>query len=105
MTATVGLHGVHAESADEFDVLLNDVHSAGLNGVDRVIGASLIVEVVKTRGCRLRHMLAAVAGILDEYRSGGAERAMAMTNFGEEANDHGKDGGRGKRGQASNPEA
>ena len=50
-----------------FDVLL-DVHSAGL-GVDRVIGASLIVEVVKTRGCRLRHMLAAVAGTLDEHRS------------------------------------
>ena len=105
MTATFGLQGAHAESADEFGVLLDDVQSAGLNGVDRVIGASLIVDVVKTRGCRLRHMLASVAGILDEHRSGGAERAMALTNFGEEANDNGKGGGRGKRGQASNPEA
>ena len=50
-------------------------------------------------------MQAAVAGILDEHRSAGAERAMALTNFGEEANDNGKDGGRGKRGQTSESEA
>ena len=62
MTATFGFQGAHAEIADEIDALLDDVHSAGLNGVDRVNGASLTVEVVKTRGCRLRHMLAAVAG-------------------------------------------
>ena len=50
-------------------------------------------------------MLATVAGILKEDRTGGAERAMAPTNFGEEAGDNGKGGGRGKRGQASNPGA
>ena len=92
-----------ADGADEIDALLDDVPSACLNGVDRVIGASLIVKVVKTRGCRLRHILATVAGILKEDRTGGAERAMAPTNFGEEAGDNGKGGGRGKRGQASNP--
>ena len=36
MTATFGLKGAHAESADEFDVLLDDVESAGLNGVNRL---------------------------------------------------------------------
>ena len=48
-------------------------------------------------------MLATVAGILEDHRTGGARRAMAMTNFGEEADDNGKGGGRGKRGRASNP--
>ena len=105
MTATFGLQNAHVDGADEIDALLGDVPSAGLKGVDRVIGASLIVKVVKTRKCRLRHMLATVAGILKEHRIGGAERAMALTNFGEEADDTGKGGGRGKRGQASNPGA
>ena len=73
--------------------------------MDRVIGVSLIVKVVTTKGCRRRHMLATVAGILEEHRTGGAERAMALTNFGEEADDNGKGGGRGERGQASNPGA
>ena len=102
MTAAFGLQGVHAEGADEFDAF--DVENAGLNGVDRLNGASLIVKVVKTRECRLRRMLATVAGILDEHRTGGAERAMALMSLGEEANDNGKGRGRGKRGQASNPE-
>ena len=83
MTATFGLQSAHADGADEIDALLDDVPSAGLNGVDRVIGA----KVVKTRRCRLRHMLATVAGILEEHRTGGAETAMALTNFGEEADD------------------
>ena len=62
MTATFGLQSAHADGADEIDAHLDDVPSAGLNGVDRVIGTSLIVKVVKTRRCRLRHILATVAG-------------------------------------------
>ena len=84
MTATFGLKGAHAESADEFDVLLDDVESAGLNEVNR----------------------------LSPWRSSKPEDVgydtcwqQLPTNFGEEANDNGKGGGRGKRGQASNPQA
>ena len=40
MTATFGLQGAHEEGADEFDALLEDVHTVGLSGVLRVIGAS-----------------------------------------------------------------
>ena len=106
MTATFGLQSAHADGADEIDALLDDVPSAGLNGVDRVIGASLIVKVVTTRGCRRRYVLATVVGILEEHRrTGGAERAMALTNFGQEADDNGKGGGHRKCGQASNPGA
>ena len=43
-------------------------------------------------------MLAAVARILDELRTSGAERALMRTNFGAEADDDGKGEGRGKRG-------
>ena len=86
ITATFGLQRAHAEGADELGVLLEGVRSAGLNVVDRVIGSFLIVEVIKTRGCRLRHMLAAAAGFLDEHHSGGTERAMALRNLGKEAN-------------------
>ena len=49
MTATFGLQGVHEKGADEFNALLEDVHNAGLSGVVRVIGASLIVKIVETR--------------------------------------------------------
>ena len=34
ISAAFGLQGAHAESADEFDALLDDVQSAGLSGVD-----------------------------------------------------------------------
>ena len=105
MTATFGLQGAHEKGADEFDALLEDVHIAGLSGVVRVIGASLIVKIVKSGGCRLRHMLEAVAGILVEHRTGSAEKTTALTSVGEEADDIGKGSGRGKCGQASNPEA
>ena len=71
----------------------------------RVIGASLIMKIVETGRCRLRHMLEAVGGILVEHRTGCAEKATALTSVGEEADDIGKGSGRGKRGQASNPEA
>ena len=82
-TATFSLQSAHADGAGETDALLDDVPSPGLNGVDRVIGASPIVKVVTTRGCRRRYMLATVAGILEEHRTGGAERAMALTKLGE----------------------
>ena len=97
--------GAHEKGADEFDPLLEDVHNAGLCAVVRVIGASLIVKIVKTRRCRLRHMLEAVAGILVEHRAGSAVKATELTSVGEQADDIGKDIGRGKYGQASNPEA
>ena len=35
MTATFGLQSAHADGADEVDAVLDDVPSAGLNGVDR----------------------------------------------------------------------
>ena len=73
--------------------------------VVRVIGASLIVKMVKTGRCRSRHMLEAVAGILVEHRTGSAERATALTSVGEGADGIGKGSGRGKRDQASIPEA
>ena len=38
MTATFGIQGAHADGADEFEAPLADVPSAGLNGVDRVVG-------------------------------------------------------------------
>ena len=44
ISAACGLQGAHAESADEFDALLDDVQSAGLSGVDRQNGASLIKD-------------------------------------------------------------
>ena len=47
-----GLQGAHAESADEFDALLDDAQNAGFSGVDRLNGASLIAKVIKTRECR-----------------------------------------------------
>ena len=46
MTVTFGLQSAHADGADETDALLDDVPCAGLNGVDRVIGASLILKVI-----------------------------------------------------------
>ena len=52
ISAAFGLQGAHAESADEFDALLDDVQSAGLSGVDRLNGASLTAKVIKTRECR-----------------------------------------------------
>ena len=75
-------------------------------------GMTLLGEQ-STDGCSCRtgvrvephHMLAAAAGFLDEHHSAGAERVMALTNFGDEANDNGNGGGRGKRGQTSNLEA
>ena len=87
-TATFSVQAAHADGAGELEALLADEPNAALNGVDRVVAASLVV--------------ATVAGILEEHRTGGAEIAMALTNFGEEAGDR-KGGGRGKRGQASNP--
>ena len=80
MTVTFDLQSAHADGADEIDALLDDVLGVGFNGVNRVIGASLIVKVVKTRGCRPRHMLVTVAGMLEGHRTGSAERAMALTN-------------------------
>ena len=65
-----GLQSAHADGADEIDAPLDDVPSTGLNGVDRVTRASLFVKVV---------MLATFAGILEEHRTGGAARAMALT--------------------------
>ena len=61
--------------------------------------APVPTEWTESSGRLSSWMLAAVAGILDEHRSRGAERAMALTN------DTGKGGGRGKRGQESNLEA
>ena len=52
LTAASGLQGAHAESADDFDALLDDAQNAGLSGVDRLNGASLIAKVIKTRECR-----------------------------------------------------
>ena len=52
LTAAFGLQGAHAESADEFDALLDDAQNAGLSGVDRLDGASLNAKVIKTRECR-----------------------------------------------------
>ena len=105
MTATFGLQGAHEKGADECDAPLEDVHNASPSGMVGVIGASLIVKIVKTGRCRLRHMLEAVAGILVELHTGNAEKTTALTSVGEEADDIGKGSGRGKRGQASNPEA
>ena len=78
-------------TSDRVDALLKDVHDAGPSGVVRVIGASLIVKIVKTGRCRLRHMLEAVAGILVEHRTGSADKAMALACVGEEADDIGKE--------------
>ena len=99
-----GLQSAHADGADEIDAPLDDVPSTGLNGVDRVTGASLFVKVVKTRRWRLRHMLATFAGILEEHRTGGAERAMVLTTSLRRSGDNGKDGGRGMRGIESERE-
>ena len=52
ISAAYGLQGADAESADEFDALLDDVQSAGLSGVDRLNGASLIANVINARECR-----------------------------------------------------
>ena len=46
-----GSQGAHAESADEFGALFDDVQSAGLSGVDRLKGAPLVTKVTKTREC------------------------------------------------------
>ena len=51
INAAFGLQRAHAESADEFDALLDAV-LAGLSGVDRLNGSSLIAKVTKTRECR-----------------------------------------------------
>ena len=79
MTAIFGLQGAHEKGADEFDALLEDVHDAGLSGVVGVIGASLIVKIVKTGRCRLRHILEAVAGIWSNIVREVQKKAMALT--------------------------
>ena len=48
LTAAFGLQEAHAQSADEFDALLDDAQNAGLSAVDRLDGASLIAKVIKT---------------------------------------------------------
>ena len=79
-----GLESAHADGADEIDAPLDDVPSTGL--------------------WRLRHMLATFAGILEEHRTGGAARAMALTISWRRSGDNGKDGGCGMRGIESERE-
>ena len=61
-------------------------------------------DVPSTGLWRLRHMLATFAWILEEHRTGGAARAMALTISWRRSGDNGKDGGCGMRGIESERE-
>ena len=100
MTATFGFQGAHAESGDEFDVLLDDVQSAGLNGVDRVIGAS-------HRGGRQDQGISVTTPAGSSFWDSGRTslRRCRKSDDTDEFLVRKKGGGRGKRGPASNPEA